>query len=130
MFIFSGCGPALLSCQVEQLKEELSQSQSEKEELRQRANELQQDAAAVREAPLCSRSRSFFFWSFSAPLPTAAAGYCLTRYPVWCDGTETVNCSHCDCKLLFSSTQILCRPAGQEVGRSLPAPSCPCSMSL
>lgn len=78
-FIFSGYGDALLSCQVEQLKEELSQSQSEKEELRQRANELQQEAAAVREAPLCSRSRSFSSGSFLSP---AAAGYCLTRLPV------------------------------------------------
>lgn len=45
-----------LSCQVEQLKEELTHSQSEKEELRQRANELQQEVSAVREAPLCPLS--------------------------------------------------------------------------
>lgn len=48
-----GHGDALLSCQVEQLKEELTHSQSEKEELRQRANEHQREASAVRDTPLC-----------------------------------------------------------------------------
>lgn len=54
------CGPgdALLSCQVEQLKEELTQSQSEKEELRQQANELQREVSAVRDTALCSFFRS------------------------------------------------------------------------
>lgn len=48
-----GHGDALLSCQVEQLKEELTHSQSEKEELRQRASELQREVSAVRDTPLC-----------------------------------------------------------------------------
>ena len=48
-----GGGDALLSCQVEQLKEELTLSQSEKEELRQRANELQREVPAVRDTPVC-----------------------------------------------------------------------------
>lgn len=62
--ICCGCGDALLSCQVEHLKEELAHSQSEKEELRQRANELQREVSAVRDTALCS-----FFLSPSFCLP-------------------------------------------------------------
>ena len=47
-------GGALLSCQVEQLKEELTQNQSENEELRKQVNELQQEVSGVRDASLCS----------------------------------------------------------------------------
>lgn len=65
--LFYGHGDGLLSCQVEQLKEELNQSQSEKEELRQRANELQREASAVRDVALCSRFRSFLLESFCPP---------------------------------------------------------------
>lgn len=69
-----GHGDAPLSCQVEQLKEELTHSQSEKEELRQRANELQREVSAVRETALCS-FLSFFLsyvsccFYFYLPLP-------------------------------------------------------------
>lgn len=82
--LFYGHGDALLSCQVEQLKEELSQSQSEKEELRQRANELQQEASAVRDAPLCPRFRSLLLESFCPPPGwlTADGCCCLSRFPV------------------------------------------------
>lgn len=57
-------GDAPLSCQVEQLKEELTQSQSEKEELRQRVNQHQQEVSAVRDTPLCLLLHSFFPFSF------------------------------------------------------------------
>lgn len=60
--ICCGHGDALLSCQVDQLKEELSHSQSENDELRQRANELQREVSAVRDTPLCHLS--FFLSSF------------------------------------------------------------------
>ena len=59
-----GHGAAFLSCQVEQLKEELTHSQSEKEELRQRANELQREVSAVRDTPL-----RLFALSFVVSLP-------------------------------------------------------------
>lgn len=63
--ICCGHGDALLSCQVEQLKEELTRSQSEKEELRQRANELQREVSAVRDAPLCLFALSFSLFFLS-----------------------------------------------------------------
>lgn len=117
--IFSGCGAALLfPCQVEQLKEELSQSQSEKEELRQRANELQQEAAAVREAPLCSRSRSFFFRVF--PVPPRLLAPCLTRFLVrWNRRPRaTVTSRHCGKPQAFVFRRDpvqTCGSGGQEV---------------
>lgn len=76
-----GHGDALLSCQVEQLKEELTQSQSEKEELRQRANELQREVSAVRDTPVCS---SFLPFLVSVCLPgrLMANGCCLSWLPV------------------------------------------------
>lgn len=90
--LFYGHHDALLSCQVEQLKEELNQSQSEKEELRQRANELQREVSAVRDAPMCSRFRSFLLESFCPPPGwlTADGCCCLSWFPVqpayfrWC----------------------------------------------
>lgn len=58
--ICCGHGDALVFCQVEQLKEELTHSQSVKEELRQQANELQREVSAVRDRLLCLFALSFF----------------------------------------------------------------------
>lgn len=76
------CGhrDALLSCQVEQLKEELTHSQSEKEEIRQRANELQQEVSAVRDTPLCLFALSFLLFLLFPRLTSNSC--CLIRVPV------------------------------------------------
>lgn len=62
--MFCGHRDTLLPCQVEQLKEELSHSQSEKEELRERASEIQLEVSAVRDAALCPFTLLLFISDF------------------------------------------------------------------